>query len=944
MKSWKIPTAEQVEKAIALIGRAEHYRLFFDRLENPNWISRLHAKGYFKKPPATIEDKVKATVSFPLWPESRYLIRVAKLAPDEVLSIVLKMEETNNTRIHEDFVDIALNIPARKSKALVDKVKKWILPPYHFLLPKKVGDLVAHLAKGGEAAAAQELAEELLDILPDPKKEHKHFSPNPKPKFDDYDYEEILKNDFPELLKASGIKALKLVCDLLNKHTRLSRTREEDAGPTDHSHVWRPSIDKFQHLYPVRDALVNAIRDSAQFLLSQNVNNMEEIVQVLDANKWDIFERIALYLLAANPSSAVDSTRRKLTDKNLFESFSTRSEYIKLARAGAKLLTSKEREEIFSWIAKGPDIEQFQKNGLFLHGKEREQSEIEDYKKRWKREKLFWFADILTPELKTEYEELKNEFGGDPAIFEFEGVKTAWVSPATPKSSEEIKNMPPDDLFAFLKEWKPDEESNYRNAKEGLVDALSAAIAQEPNKFAEHAHAFKDLDTAYIQALLRGLKDAIRQNKEFVWPPVLELMLFIAKQSYKVSDQRAINNSSLKYAKDEITRLLEVGFQPETKNFIPQDLRESSWEVIDALLQDPDPLEDSAEERSKREPITDSINSVRPLALHTAVRYALWRYRDEEKKATSKSEHNFKTMPEVQKALDYALHDKREAVRSAYGQWFPWIRLLDTKWATDNVAKIFMTDAEDTELGRTAWESYIVTVAPYDDTFNILKEQYLFAARWLNKGIFHRDNQPEAERSLAQHLMTFYWRGRLLDTDPIWKEFWKNASPKLKGQALDYIGRSFEATKEPAPTEIKERVVRLWETRLKETQAATDKTSYLDEMASFGWWFNSGKFDPQWAIKQLQAALEITPKIDAAHLIMKQLSKCVQQWPVEVMKCLLLLIRTDDPWAIHMWREEAKEVLSLAVQSNQPEAVTLAENIIHELGSLGHLEFGDLLQ
>ena len=90
MKSWKIPTAEQVEKAIALIGRAEHYRLFFDRLENPNWISRLHAKGYFKKPPATIEDKVKATVSFPLWPESRYLIRVAKLAPDEVDALVSK--------------------------------------------------------------------------------------------------------------------------------------------------------------------------------------------------------------------------------------------------------------------------------------------------------------------------------------------------------------------------------------------------------------------------------------------------------------------------------------------------------------------------------------------------------------------------------------------------------------------------------------------------------------------------------------------------------------------------------------------------------------------------------------------------------------------------------------------------------------------------------------
>src|SRR5213593_2211477 len=114
MRSWKTPTPDQVSRAVAQLGHAEHYRYFFDRLENPRWLELLAEKGFFKKPPAPRKDDSKGTVGFPPWPESRYLARMAKLgeAQEVVLSIALEIPDTENVRVHEDLAEVALALRA----------------------------------------------------------------------------------------------------------------------------------------------------------------------------------------------------------------------------------------------------------------------------------------------------------------------------------------------------------------------------------------------------------------------------------------------------------------------------------------------------------------------------------------------------------------------------------------------------------------------------------------------------------------------------------------------------------------------------------------------------------------------------------------------------------------------------------------------------------------
>src|SRR2546422_748033 len=113
MRSWKTPTPEQVSGAVAQLIHAEHYRYFFDRLENPLWIEPLAKRGYFKNPPAPLRDEVKGTVSHPRWPDSRFLARMAALpeAQETVATIALQIPGTENTTVHEDLADLALALP-----------------------------------------------------------------------------------------------------------------------------------------------------------------------------------------------------------------------------------------------------------------------------------------------------------------------------------------------------------------------------------------------------------------------------------------------------------------------------------------------------------------------------------------------------------------------------------------------------------------------------------------------------------------------------------------------------------------------------------------------------------------------------------------------------------------------------------------------------------------
>jgi hypothetical protein len=87
---------------------------FFNRLINPKWLTPLYSAGLFKRPPEPIYDQEKNVVSFPPWPLSRYLVRMAGLNSDEISvqvgKILLEIDSANFI-VHLDIVDSACLCP-----------------------------------------------------------------------------------------------------------------------------------------------------------------------------------------------------------------------------------------------------------------------------------------------------------------------------------------------------------------------------------------------------------------------------------------------------------------------------------------------------------------------------------------------------------------------------------------------------------------------------------------------------------------------------------------------------------------------------------------------------------------------------------------------------------------------------------------------------------------
>jgi hypothetical protein len=248
---------------------------------------------------------------------------------------------------------------------------------------------------------------------------------------------------------------------------------------------------------------------------------------------------------------------------------------------------------------------------------------------------------------------------------------------------------------------------------------------------------------------------------------------------------------------------------------------------------------------------------------------------------------------------------------------------------------------------EAAWNSYILFCDPFDNVIDVLEPVYAHAIERLGGRANEKSDISESERHLAAHLVHYYCRGKLKIDDPLGllHSFWSNAEAKLRGYLFEHVGRILANTEGEIPQEIVERIQRLWEFRLTAAKTASDPVEYKEELASFSWCFSSGKFDDPWAADQLKEVLNLVNKIDFPKLVVERLAVMASNLPRLSVECLKLLVDSQlDSWEIYVWRTEAKEILTLAMQSGDVPTKKAAIELVHLLGAKGYFEFRELLQ
>ena len=191
---------DDIQNALRLIQRrGANFIFFFDRIDCTSWILPLKKAGYFRNPVAENEHG-----SFPTWWPIIFLCKVADKASYQVIEIISELSETDNPRVLDDIVEIALKIPPTDHSAkLLDKAIALANTPFRFF-PTNLGKLIAHWAAGTDLTlqSALKLAKHLVYFERDPNHEEKlarrkkdpkniYTTLCPVPKFDQWEYIDI---------------------------------------------------------------------------------------------------------------------------------------------------------------------------------------------------------------------------------------------------------------------------------------------------------------------------------------------------------------------------------------------------------------------------------------------------------------------------------------------------------------------------------------------------------------------------------------------------------------------------------------------------------------------------------------------------------------------------------------------------------------------------------
>jgi hypothetical protein len=724
----KTPTDEQVISAVSRLGRPGAATYFFDNLNNPHWIRPLYACGYFKSPPPAERDAADGSTSFPDWPELRYLLRMAAQAPKEVGEIVLAIPETDNARVRQTMVQVALLLPRPVSKQLSERAVRWLDDPFvrvHF--DNSFPDLIAHLARVGALRAAVTLARAFFWVGGESPKGKRRQG------LDAWHVDHHLTRCIPALKEANPLKTLKFLIDRL-----CAATKEPSSVGEDYSYIWRHDISTPN--YPVgevKDVFVNWIRDVALALARDASIGPSKVYTLLLGKERPILTRITMFVAAEIGDSHEPLVMRFLLDRSLVDRYTCRTEYRRLLQATFANLTEANRLLVTQHL-QSDQLESIPESVQKSVGPEK----LRRFAKQIARDRLMAFGSLLPDSLKPVLAQLLEEEG---APLEDRGVVTSF-GPASPIAPDKLRTMSVTEILQYIDKGLPPDGLE-GGGRVGLGQALHDIVKSRVDEFTEQAGRWIGRDAVYVRWVIMGIADVVNQNGRLEhWNAVLELAKWVVTQLLAPPPQD--NNPWRDFdagwvgARQSVAQLLHNGMANEQSG-LSLELRSEVWQVLEILLKDPDPSAPDVDESNiDNDSLSLSINSVRGWATHALFRYMWWVHKDP---AHANAAPSFERMPEALVCLEDALSDPSPAIRAVLGDWLRSILYFHKDWAATHLDQIFPESIADLRMWYAGWGTFLKYSPPYDPGFDELYRKYAFSLQRLQHA------KPSRGLLLARH-------------------------------------------------------------------------------------------------------------------------------------------------------------------------------------------------
>lgn len=982
MKSWSKPTVQQVEGAIALMKKREQYRYFFDHLENPEWILPLRERGFFKLPPQPIEQG--AQVSFPEWPESRYLARVASDAPQLVLGVIMQIPATENFRVHEDFLEAVRKMPVDQAADMAPLAVQWIEKPYVGLLPKRAAEFMVFLSEGGQLKAALRLLSALTE--PDVKETSITLPDGPtrvrreaKPRQHSWYFSQLLEKDLPTLVKADPLGVANVLETQLRKCIHLE-ARQLPGG--DGSYLWRRAIeDHPQHWGgdDLKNMLTVGLRDSLESAVVHRPEAARSILESYLANQLSIFRRLALHLLRLGGQQYRELSASVLQDSRFRDDDTLHHEYYRLLQDRFGSLTQQAQLHYLDWIERGPDVEEFSRWEEAETGEGPAEEDIKRHIRRWQLEQLMPVRNGLTADWGARYEALADEFG-EPEHPEFRiWSSTTWVGPTSPRKKEDLADTGPAGTLEYLKTFEPTGDA-FDHSREGLARELQGVVTEKPAGYLDIAHCFlgEGIHPTYVYHLVVGFHEAWKKGVGLDWTRLLDFfepisLALTGNGPALAQPVIARNDVDWVGVRMAISRFLSGALRVDDRP-LADEIMSGIRDVLLRLVQDPDPSREDEERRagSAMDWVTIRINSARGVAASALLEYALRyaRMHKAEQEATRPDEGYARRLePGVKVAFTRMLDKSVEptaAVHSLFGEFLPNFRHLDRDWTVSNLDRIFPWEPQKQRYWEAAWEGYMLYCPRvYRELYEMLRPQYYRAVRALADNENSRAIRS-TNHALAGHIAIAYRMGYeeleassdeaafgVADVQAgqsLLSAFLDEASDELRAVLTRALGGAL-GVEEAVPSEQWTRLRTYWEARTQFASRAPGEYEMDKELSAFASWVDAVPEQVNALAPLLRCALEHLTTGHDAHQLLDYLAKQSDNHPKLAADMLGLLLARQaalhtgpDVDRIYLIGAEQQiwDILQNAMAGDAT-AQQSAISVINLLGERGDYRYRDLL-
>ena len=980
MKSWKKPTDELVDRTRGLFEKETDRQHFFSRLKNPHWIQPLSVRDCFTSPPG-VRHLPNGFVQYPLWPELQYLKNVTKQVPDEVVDIVSELPQTDNPRVYDDILDIILMLKGERSVRLKTKMIEYADLRYH-LLPHKFAEILTHWTAENETQVALDFAKILVQFHPDPRAEEKRKRQakisqddviasidsllEPAPRFDDWDYREIMDKGVRQLAAKEPYDVSFMLIEATANMIFLSKSQNQlDSGTTsDASVLWSSKLDEqiTDDMDPEQVLILIMTYACEMVFENGSCEEIEVLNCTLTDQRWDIFERLRQHLYALHPCEQTKPWIRDLIVDydNYAKDWNYPYEFQRMIRQscedlGTTLLTESERATIFDLILSDSVLQARRKR----MGDQYTEAVFEQWKREFYRLQFRPFASVLYGKYTSYLETFDSNEGKDSITDETYFIDTKpearfGVETRSSKTSDELSKFTDEELLCYINEWQ-DEHSdkddwtiqiNIPALANAFQNVFTKSIVPDDSRMKFWLQEKRDRikRPIYVRYMIKAIQAQVEagQFEPFdIWFDFCTWAVsrYQENDTHYVQGDTSPDNPNWQPTKQAVGEFVEVCLTKETN--VPISNRKQLAELLKLLCTHSDKDLDQGIRTllDRNDPLTEAINHTRSRALETLVKFGYWvRMHDQESELNEVKcilSQRFKTGAEFPLTVpEYAI----------LGRNFTYIFNFDKAWTIAHTSYFFPQD--DMLAWRAAFSSFLIFTKPYKAIFETVRGDFSFALKKLDCMDQKELLTGNVIASLGEHLFIYYiWEMYpLVGTDSLLDHFYQKTNAKrwYWGNLFDYVGRLLRNTGKQLEESLKSKVTSFFEWRLKVGESL--------ELREFTCWLDAECLETDWRLDAYSRILDVPEVLHVgsgerqeAYLHTKSLRSMLPEYLEHVLPCFNKLIHAmPEDGLVYIPSDDAKAILK-AGRNHEDETVRrTAERTRETLLQRGQLGFLDL--